>query len=115
MHGTVHGPVGVDGSDVIVGRGDVELGRPGKVVKRLEKAHEIGRDRQLRAAASEHGPFFERTSSKKCFAAEAAIVEILSRVAKGGRHPGRDYLGKVSVALAPERRPPGLVKPATEP
>ena len=65
VHGAQHGPFGVGRVDVIVSRDDIELRGPSEVVKRLEKAHEIGRYGDVRARPFQDGALSRRNSSKK--------------------------------------------------
>ena len=109
MHGAEHRPFGVARVYVIVGRDDIELRGPLEIVKRLEKAHEIGRNRDPRA-----GPFqdlaLEPELVQEGIVAEPPVIELLAGVYKRRRHPRRQHLGEGPVALAPKGGPPRLVE-----
>lgn len=99
------------GDQVVVVGDEVDLAAPGPVVDRValaERGHEVGGDGDARREPVQDVPFGHEVLAQGGVG-EAAVVELLRRVADGGCGARRVDLLVRGVALAPERGAPGFV------
>ena len=97
--------------DVVVGADDVLVGGPLVVVEVAEVAHrhEVRRHGHPGRQLVEDG-LLGAVEVEQRVRSEPGVVQLLGRVGECRRAPRRQDLLPLGVALAPERRPPGLVE-----
>ena len=108
-HRRAHAGLGVGGVLVHIVADDVLALGPLPVVERLEEAHEVGGDRNVRRALSQRLTL-DVVAGEQLVRREAHEVELLARIRPCRRPPRRQHLIPVRVALRPEVGPPRPVQ-----